>query len=96
MAQRSSFFNSIAGDRKYRAEDWAEYFGSLIGNGYFAGDSAALQVIPGAGMTVVVRAGRAFVNGYYVPRYIQYACAVGFRGHRLPASDGNIYSILRF
>lgn len=65
MAQRSSFFNSIGGDRKYRAEDWAEYFGSLIGNGYFAGDSAALQVIPGAGMTVVVRAGRAFINGYF-------------------------------
>lgn len=65
MAQRSSFFNSIGGDRKYRAEDWAEYFGSLIGNGFFAGDSTALQVIPGAGMTVIVRAGRAFINGYF-------------------------------
>lgn len=65
MAQRSSFFNSVGGDRKYSAENWAEYFGSLVGNGYFAGDSTALQVIPGTGMSVVVKAGRAFINGYF-------------------------------
>lgn len=65
MAERSSFFNSIGGDRKYSAEDWATYFGSLVGNGYFAGDSTALQVVAGSGMSVVVRAGRAFINGYF-------------------------------
>lgn len=65
MAQKSSFFNSIGGDRKYRAEDWAAYFGSLIGNGYFAGDSTSLQVVAGSGMSVVVKAGRAFINGYF-------------------------------
>lgn len=65
MAEQSSFFNSIGGDRKYSAEDWAAYFGSLVGNGYFAGDSTALQVVAGSGMSVVVRAGRAFINGYF-------------------------------
>lgn len=65
MAQKSSFFNSVGGDRKYRAEDWATYFGSLIGNGYFAGDSTSLQVVAGDGMRVTVKAGRAFINGYF-------------------------------
>ena len=39
----SSFFNSVGGDRKYKAEDWAEYFGSFIGNGVFAILRAAMR-----------------------------------------------------
>ena len=28
--EKSSFFNSVSGDRVYRAEEWAEYFASFI------------------------------------------------------------------
>ena len=31
MAERGSFFNSVSGDRKYSAEDWAAYFASFGG-----------------------------------------------------------------
>lgn len=33
--EKSSFFNSVSHDRTYKAEDWAEYFASFIGNGVF-------------------------------------------------------------
>ena len=66
MAEKSSFFNSVSGDRKYKAEDWASYFGTLIGNGVFPNPATNLQVVPGAsGLTVTVNAGKAWINGYY-------------------------------
>ena len=43
MAEKSSFFNSVSGDRKYKAEDWASYFGALIGNGVFPNPATNLQ-----------------------------------------------------
>ena len=66
MAEKSRFFNSVSGDRKYKAEDWASYFGALIGNGVFPNPATNLQVVPGAsGLTVTVHAGKAWINGYY-------------------------------
>ena len=42
--EKSSFFNSVSHDRTYKAEDWAEYFSSFIGNGVFPVPSTGLQV----------------------------------------------------
>lgn len=63
--QKSSFFNSVSGDRTYKAEDWASYFASFIGNGVFPSPSTNLQVVAGAGMAVTVKAGKAWINGYF-------------------------------
>lgn len=63
--EKSSFFNSVSGDRKYKAEDWASYFGSFIGNGVFPVPSTGLQVVAGNGMQVTVKAGKAWINGYF-------------------------------
>ena len=63
--EQSSFFNSVSGDRKYKAEDWASYFGSFIGNGVFPVPSTGLQVVAGSGMQVTVKAGKAWINGYF-------------------------------
>ena len=30
MAEKSRFFNSVSGDRKYKAEDWASYFAEAL------------------------------------------------------------------
>jgi len=66
MAEFSSFFNSIAGDRRYLAEHWANYFASFIGNGVFPLPSVGLQVIAGdVGTSVIIRAGRGWINGYF-------------------------------
>ena len=63
--EQSSFFNSVSGDRKYKAEDWASYFGSFIGNGVFPVPSTGLQVVAGNGMQITVKAGKAWINGYF-------------------------------
>ncbi len=61
---RSSFFNSIGGDRKYDASKFAEYFNSFIGNGVFPMPLDGLQVVSNDDMTVTVKEGKAWINGY--------------------------------
>lgn len=64
--ETSRFFNSIGGDRRHLAEDWAAYFSSFIGNGVFPVPSSGLQVIAGiSGTNVILRAGKAWINGYF-------------------------------
>ena len=41
------------------------YFGSFIGNGVFPVPSTGLQVVVGSGMQVTVKAGKAWINGYF-------------------------------
>jgi hypothetical protein len=62
--EKSYFFNSAGGDRKYTAEDWANYFNSFIGNGVFLSDAGALSVSAYSGRTVRIAAGKAWINGY--------------------------------
>lgn len=64
MAVRSAFFNSVNGDRRYNAERFAEYFNSFIGNGVFPNPSSNLQVVSNNDMTVTVKPGKAWINGY--------------------------------
>ena len=63
--EKSSFFNSISHDRTYKAEDWAEYFASFIGNGVFPVPSTGLQVVANDGMKLNVKTGKAWINGYF-------------------------------
>jgi hypothetical protein len=62
--EKSSFFNSVAGDRKYQASDFASFFNSLLTNGVFPNPSTNLQVISNNNMTITVKAGKAWINGY--------------------------------
>lgn len=63
--QKSSFFNSVKGDRRYKAEEWAEYFAAFIGNGIFPNPATNLMVQANVNMTVAVKAGKAWINGYF-------------------------------
>lgn len=63
--QKSSFFNSVSGDRKYSAEDWAAYFASFVSNGVFALPSNSLQVVISSGMRITIKVGSGFINGYF-------------------------------
>lgn len=62
--EKSSFFNSINGDRKYKASDFAEFFNSLLTNGIFPNPSNNLQAIANGNMSLTIRAGKAWINGY--------------------------------
>ena len=69
--ERSGFFDAkLAGetyDRVYNAESFAKYFSSFIGNGVLAGKHDDLAVLPiqEPGMSVRVRPGQAYINGYW-------------------------------
>lgn len=70
MAEKSGFFNSQelsdgSYDRTYNANDFAEYFASFVGNGVFADPINQLKVVQKSGLTVTVKAGKAFIDGYH-------------------------------
>lgn len=62
--EKSSFFTSMNGDRKYKASEFAEYFSTFIGNGVFPNPSTNLDVVSNGDMTITIRPGFAFINGY--------------------------------
>lgn len=61
--EKSFVFNSVNGDRRYKAEDFREYFASFIGNGVFPNPSSNLQVVSNNDMTITVREGEGWING---------------------------------
>lgn len=68
--ERSSFFDAILDqegnpDRNYLAEDYARFFASFIGNGVFPNPSTNLQVVVNNDMTIVIKQGKAWINGYF-------------------------------
>lgn len=52
-------------DRDYIASQFANYFKLFVGNGVFGSPTNQLKVVPGTGMTVIVKSGWAFINGYW-------------------------------
>lgn len=60
--EESGFFATNNGDRKYKAELIASFFSKLFTNGVFNNE---LQVIANSGMTVILKEGIAFINGYF-------------------------------
>ncbi len=60
----AGFFNSIGGDRRYRAENFADFFNSIISTGVFEDTIGNLIVSPSGGMSASVAPGKAFINGY--------------------------------
>lgn len=66
MAITSGFHNSINGDRKYGADFFALFFGTLIANGVFPNPSTGLQVAANSNMTTSVKAGKGWINGYFI------------------------------
>lgn len=66
MAIKSGFFMSVGGDRRYKTDFFAEFFGTLITNGVFPNPSNGMQVIANNDMTVTIKSGKAWINGYYV------------------------------
>jgi len=77
MAIKSGFFNSVNGDRKYDARRFAEYFASFIGNGVFPNPSTNLQVIANNDMTVTIKEGKAWINGFILVNDNDYILEIG-------------------
>jgi hypothetical protein len=86
-------FNSILDgegnpDRAVKAEDWAWYFSTFIGNGVFPNPSDGLQVFADTGMSVYVADGFGFINGYAFRNPSDYSVTI-------PTADGSLGRIDR-
>lgn len=62
LIEESFPFKSVAGDRKYKADEWRNVMRAMFSNGVFP-TLSQLQVAPGPGMSVVVSPGRACIDG---------------------------------
>lgn len=65
MAEESSFFNSVAGDRQYDMEAFASYFKQFLSTGLYHKDKQpALRVIHVTGLQTKLEPGSAFLEGF--------------------------------
>ncbi|WP_306009338.1 hypothetical protein [Bacillus sp. MMSF_3328] len=65
MAEESSFFNSVNGDRQYDMEQFALYFKQFLSNGlYHTNSLPALLVRPDSGMATLLESGSAYIEGF--------------------------------
>lgn len=70
MSERSGFFDAQLTesgnyDRTYQALDFAKLFSLFFRNGVFISPSSNLQVVAKESLTVTVKAGQAFIDGYW-------------------------------
>lgn len=72
MTLVSGIFGSVAGDRRYKAAFFAQYFASFISNGVFPNPATGMQVVANGDMTVTIKAGQAWINGYYLSNDADY------------------------
>lgn len=66
MTVTSGFFNSVAGDRTYDAEDFGRIFAGMIEDGIFKGIGTEFNVLATTGLSLTVGAGRAFFNEIWI------------------------------
>lgn len=69
MAENCGFFNAVESggtyDRTYDATDFAKFFRTFASDGVFIEPTDQLKVVPKSGMTVTLKAGNAYIEGYW-------------------------------
>lgn len=63
MAEMSFPYGSVNHDRRYKSSDFRAYYAQLIGNGVIYSNVNALKVSEGGGMSLLLAAGGAFIEG---------------------------------
>jgi hypothetical protein len=63
MAEKCFPFNSVNSDRRYKAEEFAEYFAQLIGTGVIYDSAESLRAKAAGGMSITLTTGGAFIEG---------------------------------
>lgn len=90
MAESYGFFNSATGDeRKYRADQFAEFFSIFLNSGIASVNSnVGLKIKPDTGLKINMDTGFALINGYYYKNDSQ-------RAFNIEASDSTLNRIDR-
>lgn len=87
MTVTYGFYNSLAGDRKYNADQMSSLFEGIITDGVFMNVGAALVVVPNSGMTVDVSPGRAWFNRTWTNNDAMYSVEVAMADPVNPRID---------
>ena len=66
MTEKSGFFVSINGDRKYSADDFGRMFDGVISDGIFQNWGRGYRVSKGSGRDIVIESGRAWFKGHWI------------------------------
>ena len=85
MGQKSGFFTSENGDRKYDADWLARYIAGIVSNGVY---TTELTTAGGNGdMSITVGAGRAWINGYMYANDASMTLSIGAADGALSRTD---------
>lgn len=76
-------FNSVGGDRKYSADDFAALFGSLLGDGVLLSSLDALQAVATGDWNIGIKPGRCIIRGRIGVNTSQASLTIS------PAATGN-------
>lgn len=69
-------YNNGAYDRKYTADQFAEVFASIIGNGLSLTYENCFKVVPYSGLTIQILPGLAWIEGYWAKNSARFSLSV--------------------
>lgn len=81
------FYNSVNGDRKYSSIQFGEMFDGLISDGIYPNIGNKFQVIPGSGLSVRVKSGRAWFNHTWTDNSTDFPLDLDYADLLLPRYD---------
>jgi hypothetical protein len=89
MAEHCRFFNSAEDDlREYTAAEFAEYFSRFLSDGlYTINGRAGLKVTPGAGLSINIDTGYAFIRVFSTMTIITAYLSHFFRPPSIPVKS---------
>lgn len=93
MAVKYGFYNAIGHDRVYSSEDFGQMFDGLITDGIYSTIGGMFAVVPGGGMTVLVRPGRAWFNRTWTVNTTDLPISLGVSDLLLPRIDAVILEV---
>lgn len=93
MSFTCGFFNSIEHDRVYASEDFGQMFDGVITDGIYASVGHCFAVVPGTGLGVKVRSGRAWFNRTWSYNSADYSLSLGTSDYLLPRIDAIVLEV---
>lgn len=93
MAITSGFFNSMNRDRRYNAEQMSQIFNGIITDGVFDNVGDLFMSVPGTGLEVLVKSGRAWFDGTWTYNNDLYSLKIEEADISLPRRDAVVLEV---
>lgn len=93
MALTFGFYNAVDGDRKYQAAQFGEMWDGLITDGVYQNIDNGLKVVPGNGLSVYVKSGRAWFNNTWSSNTAEYPLELPYSSLLLSRIDAVVLEV---